>query len=42
MKEFWFTPKNYGSGFYPSSWQGWLIILIALTLICAVFYLILL
>ena len=39
MKEFWFTPKNYGCGFYPSSWQGWLIILIALALICAAFYL---
>ena len=39
MKEFWFTPKNYGNGFYPSSWQGWLIILIALALICAAFYL---
>ena len=39
MKEFWFTPKNYGCGFYPSSWQGWLIILTALALICAAFYL---
>ena len=39
MKEFWFTPKNYGNGFYPSSWQGWLIILIALILICSAFYL---
>ena len=39
MKEFWFTPKNYGNGFYPSSWQGWLIILIALALICGAFYL---
>ena len=39
MKEFWFTPKNYGNGFYTSSWQGWLINLIALALICATFYL---
>ena len=39
MKEFWFKTKNYGNGFYPSSWQGWLIILIALALICAAFYL---
>ena len=39
MKEFWFTPKNFGSGFYPSSWQGWVIILTALALICAAFYL---
>ena len=39
MKDFWFTPKKYGSGFYPSSWQGWIIILTALILICIAFYL---
>lgn len=24
----WFKAKNYGYGWYPSSWQGWLTILI--------------
>lgn len=26
-KTLWFKAKNYGWGWYPSSWQGWLILL---------------
>jgi uncharacterized membrane protein YhaH (DUF805 family) len=29
----WFKAKNYGWGWYPSSWEGWLILLIYLILI---------
>lgn len=29
MKErIWFKAKNYGYGWYPATWQGWLILLI--------------
>jgi uncharacterized membrane protein YhaH (DUF805 family) len=28
MKKFWFKRKTYGWGWYPSSWQGWLVLLI--------------
>jgi hypothetical protein len=38
MNKYWFTPKNYGCGFYPSSWEGWVVILLACTLICFSFY----
>jgi len=38
MNKYWFTPKNYGCGFYPSSWEGWVIILSACALICLSFY----
>ena len=31
-KNLWFRAKNYGWGWYPSSWQGW-VILIAYILI---------
>ena len=24
MKKYWFKPKNYGYGFYPISWEGWI------------------
>jgi hypothetical protein len=27
MKRLWFKAKNYGYGWYPCSWQGWLILL---------------
>lgn len=26
MKKFWFKVKDYGWGWYPASWQGWLVI----------------
>lgn len=25
-KKYWFRAKHYGWGWYPSSWQGWLIL----------------
>ena len=25
MKKIWFKAKRYGYGWYPSTWQGWLI-----------------
>ncbi len=27
MKKLWFKAKHYGWGWYPCSWEGWLIIL---------------
>lgn len=27
MKKIWFKTKEYGWGWYPSSWQGWLVLL---------------
>jgi len=27
-KKLWFRAKNYGWGWYPSSWQGWLVLAI--------------
>ena len=26
-KKYWFIPKNYGWGFFPISWEGWLVTL---------------
>jgi len=26
MKPYWFKAKRYGWGWYPNSWQGWLIL----------------
>lgn len=31
--EYWFKAKNYGWGWYPSSWQGWLVTLVFIILI---------
>lgn len=28
MSKLWFRRKRYGWGWYPASWQGWLIILV--------------
>lgn len=28
MKKYWFKAKKYGWGWYPSSWQGWSILLL--------------
>ncbi len=28
MSKLWFKAKKYGFGWYPSTWQGWLVILI--------------
>jgi hypothetical protein len=32
-KKLWFRAKYYGWGWYPSSWQGWLVLLIYLLLV---------
>ena len=37
MKGYWFKAKQYGFGLYPSSWQGWIIILIYLLLLVEFF-----
>jgi hypothetical protein len=26
MKKLWFKAKNYGWGWYPSSWEGWAVL----------------
>jgi len=28
MKKLWFKAKHYGWGWYPCSWEGWLILLV--------------
>ncbi len=28
MKAYWFRAKRYGWGWYPSTWQGWTVILL--------------
>lgn len=33
MRDYWFKPKRYGYGFYPTSWQGWVASFILLFLI---------
>jgi hypothetical protein len=32
-KKLWFKAKRYGWGWYPASWEGWLILLAYVTLI---------
>jgi hypothetical protein len=27
-KKYWFKAKTYGYGWYPATWQGWLILLV--------------
>jgi len=31
--EYWFKPKNYGYGFTPISWEGWIATLIFIVLL---------
>jgi len=40
MKIYWFKAKKYGWGWYPSSWQGWLIILAYCIAIIKIFVLV--
>jgi len=37
MKKPWFKAKIYGWGWYPASWQGWLIVLIYIVLVSTFF-----
>lgn len=33
MQRLWFKAKRYGYGWYPATWQGWLVTLAAIVLI---------
>ncbi len=33
MKKLWFKRKHYGWGWYPATWQGWIVTLIYIILI---------
>lgn len=35
MSKLWFKRKKYGYGWYPVTWQGWLVIVIYLVLLFA-------
>jgi hypothetical protein len=37
MKKLWFRAKDYGWGWYPSSWEGWTVLLVWAGLFIAVF-----
>jgi hypothetical protein len=32
MKHYWFKARSYGWGWYPSAWQGWLVLFVFLVL----------
>lgn len=36
-KKLWFKAKRYGWGWTPSSWQGWLVLVVYLAAACSVF-----
>ncbi len=38
MAQFWFKPKKYGWGTYPTVWQGWTATLVLVLLIMVSFY----
>jgi len=33
MNKYWFRPKIYGYGAYPTTWEGWLVIIIFIALV---------
>ncbi|MDO8648257.1 MAG: hypothetical protein Q7R81_00565 [Candidatus Peregrinibacteria bacterium] len=33
MKSLWFKAKHYGWGWYPATWEGWLVMLVFVLLI---------
>lgn len=37
-KKYWFKAKTYGYGWYPATWQGWLILLTYLMVLVALIY----
>ncbi len=39
MTKYWFKPKRYGWGFFPISWEGWLLTLLLVALITLSAYL---
>ena len=40
LKKYWFKAKPYGYGWYPASWQGWLILTVFISLEVFSFFLI--
>ncbi len=34
QKKIWFRAKRYGYGWYPSSWEGWLTLVLFLAVTC--------
>ena len=38
MSKYWFKPKRYGYGTYPTTWQGWLSLFSLIILIMASFF----
>lgn len=37
MKKIWFKAKNYGWGWYPVSWEGWIILAVYIVFIVKTF-----
>jgi hypothetical protein len=37
-KKYWFKAKTYGYGWYPATWQGWLILLTYLIVLMSLMY----
>jgi hypothetical protein len=35
MNKYWFIPKRFGWGFFPISWEGWVVVLITVIAIVA-------
>jgi len=38
MTDIWFKRKQYGWGWYPATWQGWLVMVIYIALVVACGY----
>ncbi len=36
MNKLWFKRKAYGWGWYPSSWQGWLVVLLHMAIVLVI------
>jgi len=34
--KYWFKPKKYGYGAYPSSWEGWVVVLLFIVLLVSI------
>ncbi len=39
MNQYWFRPRRYGHGATPSSWEGWLVMLVYIGALVALAYL---
>ena len=37
MQKYWFKAKNYGWGWYPASWQGFMVMIIYFLLLIPIF-----